>query len=65
MSKSLKQSQTFRVYDPFSISTLKKGHIPETSVIFFKDFDTFLYIFFYQSNQLCMYCTTTVTQSTV
>ena len=21
--------------------TLKKGHIPETSVIFFKDFDTF------------------------
>ena len=54
-----KTSQTFRVYDPFSIDvkenrfsfTLKKGHIPEMSVIFLKIL-TLIDIYFYQSNQL-------------
>ena len=49
----LKETQTFRVYNPSSVwrktvfSTLKKGYIPETSVFLSKPFLTLFDIYFY------------------
>ena len=55
----LKETQTFRVYNPSSVwrktvfSTLKKGYIPETSVFLSKPFLTLFDIIFLFISILC------------